>query len=143
MRDEFTVFSGLDHRAPNGHGAWSNFLCGQSPKSYSLDQIVADSIGAKSRFPSIQLAAGAGESDSKQGNGISFTRQGVKLPQVQRPSVLYKQLFMSKADRARTEYLLRSGQRFDLVLECAAFTEIQMPGRDRDKLEEYFEFSVR
>jgi len=140
LRDEFTVFSGLDHRAPNGHGAWSNFLCGQSPKSYSLDQMVADSIGAKSRFPSIQLAAGAGESDSKQGNGISFTRQGVKLPQVQRPSVLYKQLFMSKADRVRTEYLLRSGQSsLDLVLDDARRLQKSLPGRDRDKLEEYFE----
>ena len=54
-RDDFTVFSGLDHRSINGHGAWSNFLCGQSPKSFSLDQMIADSIGAKSRFPSIQL----------------------------------------------------------------------------------------
>ncbi len=140
LRDEFTIFSGLDHRAPNGHGAWSNFLCGQSPKSYSLDQKVADSIGAKSRFPSIQLAAGAGESDTKEGNGISFTRQGIKLPQVQRPSVLYKQLFTSKADRARTEYLLRSKQSsLDLVLDDALRLQKSLPSRDREKLEEYFE----
>ena len=43
-RNDFTVFSGLDHRAGNGHGAWSNFLCGQSPKTHSLDQMMADSI---------------------------------------------------------------------------------------------------
>ena len=62
LRDEFTVFSGLDHRAPNGINSllWSNFLCGQSPKSYSLDQMVAglhwsevsfpvDSVGCRSR----------------------------------------------------------------------------------------------
>ena len=140
LRDEFTIFSGLDHRAPNGHGAWSNFLCGQSPKSYSLDQMIADSIGASSRFPSIQLAAGAGESDSKEGNGISFTRRGVKLPQVQRPSVLYRQLFTSKADRSRTEYLLRSGRSsLDLVLDDALRLQKSLPTRDRDKLEEYFE----
>lgn len=24
LRERFTVFSGLDHRAPNGHAAWSN-----------------------------------------------------------------------------------------------------------------------
>ena len=143
LRDEFTVFSGLDHRAPNGHGAWSNFLCGQSPKSYSLDQKIADSIGAKSRFPSLQLTAGAGESDSKGGNAISFTRQGVALPMVQRPSVFYRRLFMSKADRARTEYMLRSGRStLDLVLEDALRLQKSLPGRDRAKLEEYFE-SVR
>ena len=42
LRDEFTIFSGLDHRSPNGHGAWSNFLCGSKPGDYSLDQFVAD-----------------------------------------------------------------------------------------------------
>lgn len=140
FRDEFTVFSGLDHRAPNGHGAWSNFLCGQSPKSYSLDQMIANSIGAKSRFPSIQLTAGAGESDNKKGNAISFTRRGVALPMVQRPSVFYERLFMSKADRARTEYMLRSNRSsLDLVLEDTQRLQKSLPARDRDKLEEYFE----
>ena len=139
-RNDFTVFSGLDHRAPNGHGAWSNFLCGQSPKTYSLDQMMAESIGTKSRFPSVQLVAGAGESNTKGGNAISFTRQGIALPMVQRPSVFYKQLFMSKADRARTEYMLSSGQSsLDLVLEDAMRLQKTLPGRDREKLEEYFE----
>ena len=139
-RNDLTVFSGLDHRAGNGHGAWSNFLCGQSPKTHSLDQMMADSIGAKSRFPSMQLVAGAGESNAKKGNAISFTRQGIALPMVQRPSVFYKQLFMSKADRARTEYMLRSGQSsLDLVLEDAMRLQKTLPGRDREKLEEYFE----
>mgnify|MGYP003953072207 FL=1 len=142
-RDDFTIFSGLDHRAGNGHGAWSNYLCGQSPKSYSLDQMMADSIGAKSRFPSIQLTAGGGESNTKGGNAMSFTRQGIALPMIQRPSVLYKQLFMSKAHRARTEYMLRSGQSsLDLVLEDAERLQKSLPARDRDKLEEYLE-SVR
>ncbi|MGI9442424.1 MAG: DUF1552 domain-containing protein [Rubripirellula sp.] len=139
-RNDFTVFSGLDHRAGNGHGAWSNFLCGQSPKTHSLDQMMADSIGAKSRFASMQLVAGASESNTKGGNAISFTRQGIALPMVQRPSVFYKQLFMSKADRARTEYMLRSGRSsLDVVLEDAMRLQKTLNGRDRVKLEEYFE----
>ena len=32
-RDAFTVFSGLDHRAANGHAAWSNYLSGVTPNS--------------------------------------------------------------------------------------------------------------
>ncbi len=136
LRDEFTVFSGLDHRSPNGHGAWSNFLCGSKPEDYSLDQFVADNIGQKSRFPSIELTAGAGEVSK----AMSFTKQGIGLPMIQRPSVFYKQLFVSKADRARTEYLLRSGQSsLDLVFEDAKRLQKALPGRDRDKLEEYFE----
>lgn len=140
FRDDFTIFSGLDHRAPNGHGAWSNFLCGKAPKSHSLDQVIADAIGAQSRFPSIQLTAGVGESNTKGGNAISFTRHGVALPMIQRPSVFYKQLFVSKADRARSEYLLKSGRSvLDLVWEDAKRLQGALPARDRDKLDEYFE----
>jgi hypothetical protein len=59
---------------------------------------------------------------------------------IQRPSVLYKQLFISKADRARTEYLLRSGRSsLDMVLEDAMRLQKSLPGRDSNKLEEYFE----
>ena len=59
-RNEFTIFSGLDHQAPNGHNYWSNFLCGQKVGSYSLDQIIADKIGSECRFTSVQLATGSG-----------------------------------------------------------------------------------
>jgi hypothetical protein len=138
-RDDLTIFSGLDHRSPNGHGAWSNFLCGQAPKTYSLDQMIADQLGQKSRFPSIQLTVGAGEGSK----AMSFTRQGVPLPMIQRPSVLYKQLFLSQADRSRTEYVLQSGQSaLDLVLQDARRLRKQLPQSDRHKLNEYFH-SVR
>ena len=103
-RRDFTIFSGLDHRAPNGHGAWSNYLCGQDPSSVSLDQIVAEQIGQESRFPSVQLTAG------KASRSMSFTRQGIPLPMIQRPSVFYRKLFASAEDRAHREYLLKSGQ---------------------------------
>ncbi|MEZ5366522.1 MAG: DUF1552 domain-containing protein [Bryobacterales bacterium] len=57
-REHFTIFSGLDHRAPNGHDAWSNYLSGNVPGSYSVDQMIADALGEKSRFPSLHLIAG-------------------------------------------------------------------------------------
>ena len=28
LRSDFSLFSGLDHRAPNGHKHWSNYLTG-------------------------------------------------------------------------------------------------------------------
>ena len=135
-QENFTVFSGLDHRAPNGHNAWSNFLCGSAPKTYSLDQMVADQIGQKSRFPSVQLTAGTGEGSK----AMSFTKQGIGLPMIQRPSVFYKQLFMSEADKARMEYMLRSGKSsLDLVLEDALRLQKSVPHSDGEKLEEYFD----
>jgi hypothetical protein len=139
LRDQFTVFSGLDHRAPNGHNAWNNFLCGMNPGSWSLDQRIADAIGQQTRYPSIELTAGSGEGPQ----AMSFTKQGVGLPQIDRPSVLYKRLFASEADRARTEYLLASGESsLDMVLDDANRLQRSLGQRDRAKLDEYFE-SIR
>jgi len=136
-REDFTLFSGLDHRAPNGHANWSNFLCGQQPGSVSLDQVVAEKIGAETRFPSLQLTAG------KASRSMSYTKQGVPLPMIQRPSVLFDRLFSSPEDRAHREYLLRSGRSaLDLIREDAKRLAGSVSARDRDKLNEYFD-SVR
>ncbi|MBT5902561.1 MAG: DUF1552 domain-containing protein [Opitutaceae bacterium] len=135
-RDSFSVFSGLDHRAPNGHKAWTNFLCGNTPNAYSLDQMVADQIGQDSRFPSIQLTAGTGEGTK----AMSFTKRGIGLPMIQRPSVFYNQMFMSAADKSRMEHMLRSGKSsLDNVLDDALRLQKSVPSRDRDKLDEYFD----
>ncbi len=133
-RKDFTVFSGLDHRAPNGHGAWNNYLCGQSPNSYSFDQMIADQLGQDSRFPSIQLSAG------KASRTMSHTKQGVALPMVHRPSVLFSKLFASPEDRARSEYLLRTDHSaLDVVLDDAKRLQNSVSAADKAKLEEYFD----
>ncbi|MCM8530422.1 MAG: DUF1552 domain-containing protein [Lentisphaeraceae bacterium] len=134
-RNDFTVFSGLDHKSAHGHHAWTNFLCGQKVKSYSLDQVIADKIG-DTRFSSIGVAAGAGEAAA----AMSFTKGGVPLPMIQRPSILYKQLFISKADRKMTEYMLRSGKSaLDYVLEDAKRLQKNVSKSDNTKLGEYFD----
>ncbi len=136
-RQDFTVFSGLDHRAGNGHNNWSNYLCGNQVGSISLDQIVAEQIGQESRFPSLQLTAG------KASRSMNYTKHGVALPMIQRPSVLYSKLFASAEDRAHSEYLLKSGRSsLDLVLEDAKRLQGNVSSRDKEKLDEYFQ-SVR
>ncbi|QIF00978.1 DUF1552 domain-containing protein [Roseimicrobium sp. ORNL1] len=136
FRNKFTVFSGLDHRAANGHTAWPNFLCGNTPGAYSLDQQLADQLGGKSRFASIELATGMGEG----AKSMSFTKQGVGLPPILRPSVLYRQLFASQASRERTEYLIKSGQSsLDSVLDDAKRLQANLPQRDKEKLDEFFD----
>ncbi len=136
-RDDFTVFSGLDHRAGNGHGNWPNFLSGKTSGSYSLDQIVADQLGEQTRFASIQLTAG------KASRSMSFTKSGVALPMIDRPSVLFDRLFASPEDRARRAYLLESGgSSIDRVLAEVNALRKTVSARDRAKLDEYLE-SVR
>ena len=133
FRDDFTVFSGLDHRAKNGHGAWDNFLCGQHSGDVSLDQIVAEAVGDQTRLDSIQVTAG------KSYRNMSYTRHGVALPMIQRPSVLFDKLFASPEDRKRSAYLLESGRStIDRVLADAKRLQKQVSSRDRDKLDEYF-----
>jgi hypothetical protein len=132
-REDFTVFSGLDHRAANGHKNWSTFLTGKSLGSVSLDQIVAEQIGGQSRFQSIEISAG------KVSRPMNFTRGGVALPAIARPSVLYKKLFASPEDEARTDYLLETGQSaLDKVLAEAKRLRGKVSLRDREKLDEYF-----
>ena len=143
-RNDFTIFSGLDHRAKNGHVGWVNFLCGKNLGDYSLDQRIADEIGQNSRFPSLQLAVGGVESE---GGGIggrtSFTKQKIPLPMMRRPSVLYSQLFVSESDKERAEYILRSGKSsLDYVLDDAKHLQSKVSKDDRVKLDEYF-YSLR
>ena len=132
-RDDFTIFSGLDHRAKHGHGEWANYLCGQKVGKVSLDQIVARALGQSTRFESIQLTAG------QASRHMSYNHDGVALPMIQRPSVFYNKLFASAADRAHTEYLLKSGRSsLDLVRDEAKRLQGRVSARDRDKLNEYF-----
>ena len=136
LRSDFSLFSGLDHRAPNGHRNWSNFLTGKGTPGISFDQIVAAEIGDQSRFESLQVTCGAGGS-------ASFTREGIRLPSIGRPSVLYGKLFSSDADKARMDYILASNRSvLDLVLDEAHALKKQVGARDAEKLDEYFH-SVR
>ncbi len=132
-RGDFTIFSGLDHRAKHGHGEWANYLCGQKVGKVSLDQIVARALGQATRFESIQLTAG------QASRFMSYNHDGVALPMIQRPSVFYNKLFASAADRAHTEYLLKSGRSsLDLVRNEAKRLQGRVSARDRHKLDEYF-----
>ncbi|MEE2642248.1 MAG: DUF1552 domain-containing protein [Planctomycetota bacterium] len=142
FRQHFTVFSGLDHRAGNGHNNWSNFLCGSQPGTYSFDQLIADQIGKQSRFASLQLTTGSGENRTGLG-AMNFSRENIYLPMLRRPSVLYRQMFITREDRKRTEYLLKSGRSsLDHVVGEAKRLSASLPAADREKLAEYFH-SVR
>ena len=138
-RKDFTVFSGLDHRAGNGHGQWDNFLCGNIKGTHSLDQMVADEIGHLTKVPSIQLCSGGIPGIQK----VSYTKRGIPLPMTDRPSVLYRKMFASKEERKRTNYLINSGKSsIDVVLKDAKALSKTISHHDKAKLSEYLS-SVR
>ncbi len=134
-REQFTVFSGLDHRGRNGHHGWKAWMTGPASSSVSLDQLVAARIGDRTRFDSLQLTCGNPPDEAR----LSFTKEGVALPMIGRPSVLYRALFRSAADNARMDYLLSSNRSvLDGVTAEAKALEQSVTASDRAKLGEYF-----
>lgn len=135
MRNQFSLFSGLDHRGANGHKNWKNYLTGVGTPSVSFDQLIAKSVGSATRFESLQLTCGTPPAAAQ----MSFTKQGIFLPSIGRPSVLYSKLFSSESDKARMGYLLDSGgSALDLVMGEAKSLQRRVTLRDREKLGEYF-----
>ena len=134
-RDSFSLFSGLDHRANNGHNEWDNYLCGRKVGDVSLDQIAAEAVGKDTRHGSLQLSAGKGSFRQK----MVYNRAGVPLPMIERPSVVYQTLFGMPDDLERTEYLIKSGRSsLDKVTEEAKSLHGRVSAADREKLDEYF-----
>ena len=134
-RQSMTVFSGLDHRGRNGHEGWQAWMSGSATGKVSMDQVVAREIGDRTRHASLQLTCGRPPAQAK----ISFTKEGVPLPMIGRPSVLYGKLFRSGADLARINYLLESNRSvLDGALEEARAIERTLAVNDRVKLRQYF-----
>ncbi len=96
-RDEFTVFSGLQHEDQTGrqpHDSEMTFLTsarkpgmGGFRNSISVDQIAADKIGKATRFSSISLGTANRRSQS-------YTSGGVMIPAETSPANLFAQMFL-------------------------------------------------
>lgn len=138
LNKDFTTISGLDHAGPtgNGHALVYTLFTGQVVHSISLDQLVAPKLGADTRYESMQLSAGELTNNSP----MSLNANGIPLPPIIRPSVVFAKVFGGKAtDRERQQYLLDSGRSIldEVTTEAKRLTK-QIGPEDRDKLDEYF-----
>lgn len=139
LRDKLTVFSNLDHDVRGGHSAAHTFLSGvkvteraRYPEgNITIDQRAAEAVGYNTRFPSLCFWH----------EGMSFTRTGVRVPALRKPSDAFKLLFV---DESQTEKkfsrssLATSGSILDAVREDAKSFDRTLGKDDRAKLEEYF-----
>lgn len=149
FRKEVTVCSGLSHPGvvAFGHSCMARFLTGAAtlgghPNGISLDQLAAEQLGGETRFASLQLQSGA---VGILGPGISVTRAGVVLPAYTHPSQVYAKLFLngSAGDVRSQASRLQDGQSIlDTVKDQTRSLQRNLPARDRDVLDEYFN-SVR
>ncbi|OUW16282.1 MAG: hypothetical protein CBD18_07245 [Opitutales bacterium TMED158] len=140
--DRLTTLSGLDHKGPtgNGHALVYTLYTGQVLHSISLDQYVAPKLGADTRYESLQLCAG----EQRFNAPVSLNENGIPLPPIIRPSVLFAKVFGGKAaDMERQQYLLESGRSLlDEVRGDASALQRRVGREDKEKLDEYLS-SVR
>ena len=143
-RQELTVFSGLSHPGVDGgHEADRCFLTtaqhpgqGSFRNSISLDQFAAEKIGAATRFANLNLRVG-----SEASAGLAWTRAGVLLPSENRPSVVFKQLFLDGEKNeidARVEHLRSGRSILDAAVDSASSLNRAVGPEDRRRLDEYF-----
>jgi hypothetical protein len=145
FRNDFTYISGVSHpEVDGGHASRKSFLTGMRhplsagfKNSISIDQLAAERLGAETRFASLSLTTASA--------GISWSRSGVEIPAESRPSRVFKKLFVegNATEKELMVHRLKKGQSvLDAVAEKARRMQRRVNGRDRQKLEQYFN-SVR
>ena len=147
FRNDFTVISGLSH--PNtgggGHKAEAVMLTGAPYPDYShnlkntvsVDQAFAARFRGETRYESLVL--------STQGQSLSVTTNGVAIPGLDRPSEVFKTLFLAATPAEMDAELPRIDEgrsMLDFVGDRAKNLNRQISTADRQRIDEYFE-SVR
>jgi hypothetical protein len=142
FRNEFTILSGLSHpEVDGGHTAERCFLtAAPHPRAdnfkntISLDQFAIEKLVPDTRLSSLTLS-------SQSSRGMSFTRGGVPIPPDDRPSRVFKSMFVdgtaSEVD-AQVQRLKQGQSIMDTVLGEAQDFQRGLGKTDRDKLDEYF-----
>lgn len=150
IQEHVTLITGLDRTFQNGtdvHAQCAScFLSSAAPYTVkssawpldrTLDQIVADHVGHRTPFRSLELSCNSHQ-DNKESihfDNISWYATGTVAPSIRDPRKAYRRLFGTK-DIQNFRNIT------DLVLEDARSLQRELGRRDRDKLGEYFE-SIR
>ncbi len=147
-RNDFTVFSDMEHpEVKGGHRGIVTFLTGTDVygvpgydfrNTVSLDQVFAETVGAETRFSSLQLATSGNRSPSSW--DIAWTRDGIALPPLSKPRDVFEKLFgaaeHTDATQRRLAYQRRTSL-LDRVLDQAQSLDRRLGKADQEKLDEY------
>ncbi len=141
-RQDFSVISGLSHPdVESGHDSIFSFLtAAPHPErragfrnSISVDQLAAEHLVGRTRFPSLTLSA--------EGFSLSWTRSGALVPSEFSPARVFAKLFLDgRPDEVQAQARrLRDGQSIlDKVRDQASRLQSGLGTSDREKLDEYF-----
>ena len=119
-RNNFTIFSGVSHPGVTGaHAAEKCFLTGTPHPErggfrnwVSLDQFAAETLGNRTRYPSLSLAI------SNEGSTLSYTRSGAPISAERSPKKLFQKLFVQgkpQEVQANVEALRQGRSTLDFV----------------------------
>ena len=144
-RNNFTVFTGLEHGVTGGHYAEHAFLTGvhiYDAKKYkegniSVDIKAAEHVGFATRFPSLHLAlpGGVGRYDR-----TSWTRSGVSVPMNDKIDLMFNKLFMEESLAARKksrQILEENSSVIDAVLGQSKDVSKKLNKDDKYKMDEF------
>jgi len=144
FRKDFTVFSGLSHpNVTGGHSTENCFLtAAMDPtgsgfrNTISLDQFAVERLGQQTRFPSLNL----GVNIDKANRSLSWTRDGVLLPAEDKPSALFRRMFV-QGTAAEVEGRMRQLQERGSILDAVSGDmkgfQKQLGSGDRSRLDQY------
>ncbi len=144
-RRDFTVFSGLSHpNVSGGHSTENCFLTGAKDptgsgfrNTISLDQFAVEALGQRTRFPTLNL----GVNIDRANRSLSWTRDGVLLPAEDKPSLLFRKLFLQGDAGEVARRLRRLEERasiLDAVREDMKGLQKGLGASDRERLDQYF-----
>jgi Protein of unknown function (DUF1552) len=149
-RAQFSVLSGLGHpHSTGGHSGADTWLTGADLKSVpgkdytntiSADQVIAEKIGTKTRFPSLEIGDMSGTGSALHSHTLAFDRNGTPLPTENNPQYLFNRLFVPDDAASREATLKRYAEKrsiLDDVLGEARALEGKLGHTDRVKLSEY------
>lgn len=144
FRDRITVFSGLSHPAvAGGHSTENCFLtAAKDPtgsgfrNSISLDQFVVENLGQRTRFSSLNL----GVNIDRANRSLSWTRDGVLLPAEDKPSELFRRMFVQGSPgemRRRLQRLKERGSILDTLMDDLRGFQRGLGRDDHERLDQY------
>ena len=147
-RRNLTVFSGVSLPGVTGaHAAEKCFLTGTPHPErggfrnwISLDQLAAEQIGNKTRYPSLVLAM-----SSEGGQTLSFTRSGAPIPAERSPRKLFQTLFIQGKKEevaANVEAIKQGRSMLDFVGDQSKRLNRSLSKADQRRMDQYFS-SVR
>ena len=143
-RNQFTVFSGVSHPGvTGGHAAEKCFLTGTPHPErggfrnwVSIDQFAAESIGNRTRYPSLVLAM-SGENNQT----LSFTRSGAPISAERSSKRLFQNLFVQGKPEevaANVEALRQGRSLLDFVGDQSKRLNRSLSRADQHRLDQYF-----